>query len=84
MKRVIRFFICFFVSFVAVYLSGYGYLMNDISDSLAATVLLGASSVLSIFAFLLLETYLTFKTKIIQLSKRIDELEKRENQNKWE
>ena len=38
MKRALRIFICCLVSFIAVYLSGYGNLMNDISESLAVII----------------------------------------------
>ena len=79
MKRVIRFFVCCIISFVVVYLSGYGNLMNDISESLAITTLLGAVLVLSILVFLVIEMYLNFKNKISQLSKRIDELENKKD-----
>ncbi len=76
MKRVLRFLLCCAVSFAVVYLSGYGNLMNDLSDSLVAVTLIGAVIVLSILVFLLLEMYLSFKSKIEELSSRIDELEK--------
>ena len=79
MKRVIRFFVCCIISFVVVYLSGYGNLMNDISESLAITTLLGAVLVLSILVFLVIEMYLNFKNQISQLSKRIDELENKKD-----
>ncbi len=74
MKRALRFLLCVVVSFIVVYLSGYGNLMNDISESLAITSFVGAVIVLSLLAILLLEMYLSFKNKINELSKRIDEL----------
>ena len=76
MKRVLRYLLCLVISFLVVYLSGYGNLMNDLSDSLVAVTFIGAVIVLSILAFLLLEMYLSFKNKIGELSNRIEELEK--------
>ena len=75
MKRALRVLICCFVSFIAVYLSGYGNLMNDISESLVVTTFLGAVFVLSIVFILIWEMYLGFRNKISNLTKRIEELE---------
>ena len=77
MKRTIRILLCIIISFITVYLSGYGNLMNDISESLAATTFIGAVVVLAILFSLLLEMYLCFKSKINELTKRIDELEQK-------
>ena len=51
--------------------------MNDISESLAATTFIGAVVVWAILFSLLLEMYLCFKSKINELTKRIDELEQK-------
>ena len=75
MGKILRFFVCCIVSFVVVYLSGYGNLMNDLTDSLVITTFCGASIVLSIVLFLIWELYLSNKRKINELTKRIDELE---------
>ena len=75
MGRILRFLICCIISFAVVYLSGYGNLMNNIAESLAVSTFCGASIVLSIVIFLLLEMHLSYKNKISELSKRIDELE---------
>ena len=77
MKRTIRILLCVLISFITVYLSGYGNLMNDISESLAVTTFIGAVVVLAILFSLLLEMYLCFKSKIKELTKRIDELEQK-------
>lgn len=77
MKRTIRILLCVLISFITVYLSGYGNLMNDISESLAVTTFIGAVVVLAILFSLLLEMYLCFKNKINELTKRIDELEQK-------
>lgn len=77
MKRTIRILLCIIISFITVYLSGYGNLMNDISESLAATTFIGAVVVLAILFSLLLKMYLCFKSKINELTKRIDELEQK-------
>ena len=77
MNKFLRFLICYLVSFAALYLSGYGNLMGDIAESLAVTTFLGSALILAIFAFLLWEIYLGFKTKIAVLTKRIEELEQK-------
>lgn len=77
MKRVLRFLVCFVVLLAALWLSGYGNLMNDISESLAITSFIGASVVLAIIAFLIWEMYLHFKNKIAVLTKKIEELEEK-------
>lgn len=77
MKRALSALICFVVSFIIVYLSGYGNLMNDISESLAITTFIGAVLVLSIILILLWEMHLSLKGKINDLSKRIEELEEK-------
>ena len=79
MKRALRICICLIVSFIVVLLSGYGNLMNDISETLAFTTFLGAMLVLSIFLVLLWELFLSFQVKINELAKRIEELEEKNN-----
>lgn len=79
MKRALRICICLIVSFIVVLLSGYGNLMNDISESLAVTTFLGTMLVLSIFLVLLWELFLSFQVKINELAKRIEELEEKNN-----
>ena len=79
MKRALRISVCLIVSFIVVLLSGYGNLMNDISESLAVTTFLGAMLVLSIFLVLLWELFLSFHVKINELAKRIEELEEKNN-----
>ena len=82
MKRVLRILICCLVSVIVVYFSGYGNLMDDISESLAVTTFIGAVLVLSMVLILLLECYLNLKNKISKLSKRIDELEEKNSATK--
>ena len=82
MKRVLRILICCLVSVIVVYFSGYGNLMDDISESLAVTTFIGAVLVLSMVLILLLECYLNLKNKISMLSKRIDELEEKNSATK--
>lgn len=77
MKRTIRILLCILISFAIVYVSGYGNLMNDISESLATTTFIGAVIVLAVLVTLILEMYLSFKSKIHELTKRIDELEQK-------
>lgn len=75
MKKVVRFLICYIVSCGAVYLGGYGNLMNDISESLAYTTFFASALVLSVIAFLMLELYLSHKSKISELTARVERLE---------
>ena len=75
MKKVVRFLICYILSCGAVYLSGYGNLMNEISPSLATTTFLFSALVLSVIAFLMLELYLSHKNKIRELTTRVERLE---------
>ena len=79
MIKVFRFLICCIVSFAAIYLSGYGNLMNNLTDSLVVTTFCGATIVLAIVLFLILEIYLSNKRKINELSRRIDELENKKS-----
>lgn len=77
MKRALRIFISLIASFVCVYLSGYGNLMNDISESSAVTAFFGAVLVLTLLTALLWELYLSLKGKISELTKRIEKLEEK-------
>ena len=75
MWKLFRFFVCVVISFAVVYLSGYGNLMNDISESLAVTTFCGGGIVLSVIVFLIWEIYLSNKNKINEMTQRIEELE---------
>lgn len=75
MYKILRFLLCYAVAFVALYISGYENLMNDISESLALTTFFLTALVLGVIAFLMLEMYLGFNGKIARLNDRIDKLE---------
>ena len=75
MYKILRFLLCYAVAFVALYISGYKNLMNDISESLALTTFFLTALVLGVIAFLMLEMYLGFKTKVEKLNARITALE---------
>ena len=75
MKKIVRFFISYIISAIALYLSGYGNLMNSISESMAVTTFLFSALVLAVIVTLIWEMHLSFKTKIQQLSERIEALE---------
>ena len=77
MMKILRFLVCFLVSFAAVYLGGYGNLVNDVSPPLAVYTFLGVVIVLSIITFLLWEMYLSLKAQISELSSRVVELEEK-------
>ncbi len=73
--RVLRFLVSYLVSGVAVYLSGYGNLMEDVMPDVAARTFLLSTLVIAIMLFLIWEIYLDCKNKIAELSRRIDKLE---------
>ena len=75
MYKILRFILCYAIAFLALYISGYVNLMNDISESLALTTFFLTALVLGVIAFLMLEMYLGFKGKIARLNDRIDNLE---------
>ena len=75
--KILRFLVCFLISFAAVYLGGYGNLVNDVSPSLAVYTFFGIVIVLSVLVFLLLEMYLSFKARINELSLRVEALEEK-------
>ena len=75
MKRFLRFLLCGFISLSAVFLSGYGNVMADISDSLAATTFVGGVLVIAFIIFAILEIYLSLKNKINELEARLSALD---------
>ena len=77
MYKILRFIICYAIAFLALYISGYVNLMNDISESLAVTTFFLTALVLGVIAFLMLEMYLGFKTKVEKLNARITTLEEK-------
>jgi uncharacterized membrane protein len=84
MKGLIRFLICFVISFVAVYLSGYGNTVLDISESLAITTFLGAVVVVSVICMMIWNTYANLRDEINKLYIRIDNLEEKLNKQDQE
>ncbi len=81
MKKVLRFLACALIAFAVVWLSGYGNLMNDISESLSVATFFGAVAVLAVISFVILEMYISFRRKINDLTDRIEELESRKDKN---
>lgn len=77
MYKILRFILCYAIAFLALYISGYENLMNDISESLAVTTFFLTALVLGLIAFLMLEMYLGFKTKVEKLNARITTLEEK-------
>lgn len=75
MKKIIRFLLCYVISFLALYLSGYVNLMDHVSPSLATTTFFLSALVLAVITAFILEMYLSFKTEINELSERVDKLE---------
>jgi hypothetical protein len=79
MKRALRLVACLAISFVVVWLSGYGNVMNDISESLAVTAFLGAVLVLTMLVFGMWEMYWHFRGTVRELKERIEQLENKED-----
>lgn len=75
MNWFIRYLICVCASFAAFYISGFGSLMDGISDSLAVSIMVRASLFLAGIVLLIWEGYLMFTKKNKELSERIGELE---------
>ncbi len=84
MNGLIRFLICFAASFIAVYLSGYGNTVVDISESLAITTFFGAVLLLSVLCTIIWSIYSNLKSEIKKLNAKIDELEERINKHNQE
>lgn len=77
MYRALRFLISYLVSCFAVYLSGFGALLDDVIPGMAATIFLLFSLIIAVIIFFIWEMYLKFKDKIENLTKRIEELEEK-------
>ncbi len=77
--KVLRYLLCFAVSFASVYLSGYKNFVNDIPNPTAVVGFFGAVLVFSVFAFVILERFLKLQKKIDELSWRVEQLEESKN-----
>ena len=76
MKRLVRILLCIIASFAALYLTGFGWLMADMTNgSRIVWLFLGASLLLATVFTLLWELYLYSKRETSELTERIDELE---------
>ena len=76
MKRVLRILLCVVASFAALYLTGFGWLMSDMTNgSRIVWLFLGASLLFATIFVLLWELYLHGKQENQELSERVDELE---------
>ena len=75
MNWFIRYLICFCAAFAAFYISGFGSLMNGISDSLAVSIIVRASLFLAGIGLLIWEGYLLFTKKNKELTDKLSELE---------
>ena len=76
MKRVLRILLCIVASFAALYLTGFGWLMDDMTNgSRIVWLFLGTSLLVATGFVLLWELYLHCKQEARELSERVDELE---------
>ena len=76
MKRLLRILLCYIASFAALYLSGFGWLMESMTNESRIVWLFLSASLLVATGFLLLwELYLHTKRETTELTERIDTLE---------
>ena len=76
MKRLWRILLCLVASFAGLYLTGFGWLMSDITnESRIVWLFLGTSLLVATVFILLWELYLYSKRETAELAERIDELE---------
>lgn len=76
MKRLLRILLCLVASFAGLYLTGFGWLMDDMTNgSRIVWLFLGTSLLFATIFVLLWEQYLHSKQENQELSERIDELE---------
>lgn len=76
MKRLLRILLCLVASFAGLYLTGFGWLMDDMTNgSRIVWLFLGTSLLFATIFVLLWEMYLHNKQEDRELSERIDELE---------
>lgn len=76
MKRLLRILLCLVASFAGLYLTGFGWLMSDITnESRIVWLFLGTSLLVATVFILLWELYLYSKRETAELAERIDALE---------
>jgi hypothetical protein len=76
MKRLLRILLCLVASFAGLYLTGFGWLMDDMTNgSRIVWLFLGTSLLFATIFVLLWEQYLHSKQENQELSERVDELE---------
>ena len=75
MKRLLRILLCLVASFAGLYLIGFGWLMDDMTNgSRIVWLFLGTSLLFATIFVLLWELYLHSKRETAELAERIDEL----------
>ena len=76
MKRMVRILLCIVASFAGLYLTGFGWLMDDMTNgSRIVWLFLGTSLLFATIFVLLWELYLHSKRENSELTERVDELE---------
>ena len=76
MKRLLRILLCLVASFAGLYLTGFGWLMDDMTNgSRIVWLFLGTSLLFATIFVLLWEQYLHSKQENQELSERVDDLE---------
>ena len=73
--KILRYALCFIVSFFSLYLSGFPNLVSDLHPNTATWSAFGAAFIVSLIVFAILEMYLNFKKKFDALARRVEQLE---------
>jgi len=70
--KILRYALCFIVSYFGLYLSGFPNPVSDLHPNTATRSALGAVFIVSLIVFAILEMYLKFKNKIDDLLYRVE------------
>lgn len=73
--KILRYALCFIVSYFGLYLSGFPNLVSDLHPNTATWSAFGAAFIVSLIVFAIFEMYLNFKKKFDDLVYRVSELE---------
>lgn len=72
--KILRYALCFIVSYFGLYLSGFPNLVSDLHPNTATWSAFGAAFIVSLIVFAILEMYLNFKKKFDDLARRVEQL----------
>ena len=72
--KILRYALCFIVSYFGLYLSGFPNLVSDLHPNTATWSAFGAAFIVSLIVFAILEMSLNFKKKFDDLARRVEQL----------